>query len=91
MSNMFNNCTSLTNLDIPNFVIENNTRIKYMFSNCSFGLQNKIKTQLKNINNNAFIKGKKKYDDDLALFNDLSFDLDFEPLIYQDYNEFYDI
>ena len=59
MSNMFNNCTSLTNLDIPYFVIENNTRIKYMFSNCNFCLQNKIKTQLKNINNNAFIKGKK--------------------------------
>ena len=49
---MFNNCRSLKNLDIHNFVFKNSVEINYMFSNCSRALRNKIKKQNKAIYEN---------------------------------------
>ena len=54
MKNMFNNCSSLNNLDISKFEINDNTNIYYMFGGCSNDLKIKIKEQNKKINENAF-------------------------------------
>ena len=35
MYSMFNNCKSLTSIDLTNFNIENNTNMGFMFSCCS--------------------------------------------------------
>ena len=68
MSNMFNKCFDLIKLDISNFIIKDNTRIKYMLSNCNINLQNKIKNQFKNIKDIAF--EKEDQIDEPTLFND---------------------
>ena len=79
MSNMFNGCSSLINLTIPNFDIKKSTRIKCMFSKCKLIKQSTIQFQFKNINiNDAFEKDKKKYDDDFIFFEDF-YDLNDEP------------
>ena len=44
----------LINLDIPNFNINDKLNMEYMFSRCSNDLKNKIKSQNKNIKNEAF-------------------------------------
>ena len=54
MSNMFYGCSNLINLDISNFVINDNCRTKNMFFNCSDDLKNKIKQKLKTINEIIF-------------------------------------
>ena len=52
---MFSGCSSLKELDIINFNINKVIDIFGMFSGCSPLLINKIKEQIKNIPNEAFI------------------------------------
>jgi len=54
MKGMFYECSSLKELDISNFNINNVTDMKYMFGKCSEELQDKLRTQYKNLSNEAF-------------------------------------
>ena len=54
MSWMFYDCRSLTELNLNNFNTNNVTDMSYMFWGCSNELKKKIKTQYKNIRNEAF-------------------------------------
>ena len=54
MSFMFWGCSSLKELNINNFNTINVTNMVYMFSGCSNELITKIKTQYKNIKEEAF-------------------------------------
>ena len=54
MSYMFFNCSSLNELNLINFYTNNKTDLYSMFSGCSNELVMKIKTQFKNIKEEAF-------------------------------------
>ena len=54
MSWMFYNCSSLKELKINNFNTNNVTDMSYMFSGCSYDLKRKIKSENKNIKDEAF-------------------------------------
>ena len=54
MSNMFCGCNNLINLNISNFNINNNTRIKQMFTGCPSKLETKIREKIINIDYSAF-------------------------------------
>ena len=51
---MFSGCCSLKELNLSNFNTKNVTNMKGMFSGCSNQFQNKIKTQYKDIIEEAF-------------------------------------
>ena len=52
---MFENCSSLEELNLSNFNTNNVTHIKCMFYGCSEQLKNKIKSEYKNIKQEAFL------------------------------------
>ena len=54
MSWMFSVCSSLTKLNLTNFNTINVTNMRYMFSGYSDGLKTKIKSENKNIKDEAF-------------------------------------
>ena len=54
MGDMFNECSSLKELNLSNFNTNNVTNMRYMFSGCFEQFQNKIRTQYKNIKEEAF-------------------------------------
>ena len=54
MQSMFWKCSSLREINNFNFNIKNNTNIRYMFFGCSKEFQMKIKSQYKNIKEQAF-------------------------------------
>ena len=58
MSFMFEGCSSLKELNLNNFNTNNVTDMSYMFAGCSDDLKRKIKSENKNIKDEAF------YDDD---------------------------
>ena len=54
MSDMFSECSSLKELNLSNFNTNNVTNMRYMFSGCSDQFKNKIRTEYKNIKEEAF-------------------------------------
>ena len=54
MNSMFSGCSSLKELNLNNFNTNNVTNMYDMFSGCSNDLIMKIKTQYKNIKEEAF-------------------------------------
>ena len=56
MESMFSGCSSLKELNFPNFNTNNAIKINmdHMFYRCSYHLQQKIKDQHKNIENKNF-------------------------------------
>ena len=54
MNGMFFGCSSLKDLNLNNFNTKNVTDMRYMFSGCSEDLKQKIKSEYKNIKNEAF-------------------------------------
>ena len=54
MSWMFNGCSSLKELNLNNFNTNNVTNMSGMFSGCSDDLKRKIKSENKNIKDEAF-------------------------------------
>ena len=54
MSYMFCECSSLKELNLNNFNTNNVTDMSYMFSGCSDDLKSKIKSENKNIKDDAF-------------------------------------
>ena len=52
---MFAGCSSLKELNLNNFNINNSIDMNCMFSGCSNKLIKKIKTQYKNIKEEAFV------------------------------------
>ena len=54
MGLMFYKCESLEKINLPNFNINNYSRMKYMFSECSRRLKNKVKNINDNIVDEAF-------------------------------------
>ena len=50
----FQQCSSLIELNLPNFNFNNVTYIRDMFFGCSEQFQNKIKAKYKNIKEEAF-------------------------------------
>ena len=54
MEYMFSECSSLKELNLPNFNTNNKCNMRYMFSGCSEQLKMKIKSQYKNIKEEAF-------------------------------------
>ena len=54
MSYMFSNCSSLKELNINNFNTNNVTDMRGMFRGCSDNLKMKIKSENKNIKDEAF-------------------------------------
>ena len=54
MGHMFYGCSSLKELNISNFNTKNVTFMDDMFYGCSVQFQNKIRTQNKNIKEEAF-------------------------------------
>ena len=54
MRAMFDNCSSLKKLNLNNFNTNNVTDMRYMFSGCSDDLKMKIKSENKNIKDEAF-------------------------------------
>ena len=58
MSHMFNGCSSLKELNLSNFNTNNVTNMGYMFSGCSAQFKNKIRTEYKNIKEEAFYESK---------------------------------
>ena len=52
---MFNGCSSLKELNLSNFNTNNVTYMRYMFNGCSKELKNKIKSDYKNIKEEAFL------------------------------------
>ena len=56
MNNMFYGCSSLKEIiNLSNFIINNNISMKRMFSGCSEELKIKVKAQIKNISDEAFL------------------------------------
>ena len=51
---MFGYCYSLTDLDISNFYIDDNTYVKNMFSRCSIAPKHKIQSQKNKLKSEAF-------------------------------------
>ena len=58
MSGMFSECSSLKELNLNNFNTNNVTNMSFMFRGCSDDLKMKIKSENKNIKDEAF------YDDE---------------------------
>ena len=56
MESMFSGCSSLKELNLSNFNTNNVTNMVCMFSGCSVQFQDKIRSQYKNIKEEAFIK-----------------------------------
>ena len=54
MSWMFNGCSSLNELNLNNFNTNNVTNMSYMLYGCSYILKKKIKSENKNIKDEAF-------------------------------------
>ena len=54
MEGMFRECSSLKELNLINFNTNNVTRIEGMFRECSDDLKTKIKSENKNIKDEAF-------------------------------------
>ena len=54
MSNMFWGCSSLKELNLNNFNTNNVTNMRCVFSECSYDLKRKIKSENKNIKDEAF-------------------------------------
>ena len=54
MSGMFYGCSSLKELILNNFNTNNVTNMSYMFDGCSDDLKMKIKSENKNIKDEAF-------------------------------------
>ena len=54
MEGMFYDCSSLKELNLNNFNTNNVTDMKGMFSGCSDDLKRKIKSENKNIKDEAF-------------------------------------
>ena len=54
MSYMFSECSSLKELNLNNFNTNNVTDMSYMFAGCSDDLKRKIKSENKNIKDEAF-------------------------------------
>ena len=54
MSDMFDGCTSLKELNLSNFNTSNVTNMRFMFRKCSDELKYKIRSQYKNFNEIAF-------------------------------------
>ena len=54
MQNMFAYCSSLKDIDISNFALKEDTYISDMFIGCSDLLKEKVKSQNKNLKNEAF-------------------------------------
>ena len=54
MSFMFDGCSSLKELNLKNFNTNNVTDMRYMFSGCSYDLKREIKSENKNIKDEAF-------------------------------------
>ena len=54
MSNMFNECWSLKDLNLTNFNTNNVNNMWSMFLGCSDDLKKKIKSENKNIRDEAF-------------------------------------
>ena len=52
---MFDGCSSLKELNLSNFNTNNVTDMRYMFNGCSKELKNKIKSDYKNIKEEAFL------------------------------------
>ena len=55
MSHMFYGCSSLKELNLSNFNTNNVTNMECMFYGCSNELKNKIKSDYKNIKEEAFL------------------------------------
>ena len=55
MSRMFSGCSSLKELNLPNFNTDNVKDMSKMFYGCSDDLKNKIRLDNKNIRNEAFL------------------------------------
>ena len=55
MGYMFNECHSLKELNLSNFNTNNVTNMKLMFNGCSEQLKSKIKSEYKNIKEEAFL------------------------------------
>ena len=55
MSGLFYNCSSLKELNLNNFNTINVTFMDDMFYGCSEELKNKIRSQYKNLRNEAFL------------------------------------
>ena len=55
MEHMFLGCSSLKELNLSNFNTNNVTYMRYMFFGCSNELKNKIKSDYKNIKEEAFL------------------------------------
>ena len=54
MSLMFDGCSKLKELNISNFIINDETKVNNMFFGCSDNLKIKIKEQFKNLKEEAF-------------------------------------
>ena len=54
MSFMFSGCSSLKELNLNNFNTNNETDMSFMFRGCSDDLKRKIKSENKNIKDEAF-------------------------------------
>ena len=54
MSQMFFRCSSLKELNLINFKNNNVTNVRWMFEGCSDDLKRKIKSENKNIKDEAF-------------------------------------
>ena len=54
MSCMFYKCSSLKELNLSNFNTNNVTDMRYMFNGCSDQFKNKIRSEYKNIKEEAF-------------------------------------
>ena len=54
MNEMFSGCSSLQEINLFNFNINNVTDMRGMFSGCSDQIKLKIKEQIKNIKEEAF-------------------------------------
>ena len=68
MSYMFDGCSSLKELNLNNFNNNNLTNMRYMFSGCYDDLKRKIKSENKNIKDQAFDEDLKDLDDFNVLF-----------------------
>ena len=55
MKYIFSRCSSLKELNLNNFNTNNVTNMNFMFSGCSDDLKMKIKSENKNIKDEAFI------------------------------------
>ena len=54
MNHMFDGCSSLKEINLNNFNTNNVTKMRWMFTRCSDELKMKIKSENKNIKDEAF-------------------------------------